>query len=133
MLILISDGDNTAGNLDPLTVARLAGQFSVKIYTIAVGKPAPSPTDSLGLAAQFDEGVLKSIATVGKGGFFRATDAGQLQQIFARINRLERAPVRVQTYEDIQDQYRPYLYWGLVFWLLTLLLKNTVLANILED
>ena len=132
VLILLSDGDNTAGNLDPLTVARLAQNFGVKIYTIAVGKRT-QPTDTLGIAAQFDEGILKTIAQIGQGGFFRATDNGQLQQVFARIDKLERAPVRVQTYEDVQDQYRPYIYWGITFLLLALLLKNTVLGNILED
>ena len=133
VLILLSDGDNTAGNLDPLTVARLARQFGVKIYTIAVGQRLQSATESAGIAAQFDEGILKTIATVGQGGFFRATDAGQLRRVFARIDKLERAPIQVQTYEDIQDQYRPYIYWGIAFLLLALFLKNTVLGNSLED
>jgi Ca-activated chloride channel family protein len=132
VLILLSDGDNTAGNLDPLTVARLAQNFGVRIYTIAVGQRSRS-TDTTGVTTQFDESVLKTIASVGKGGFFRATDAGQLSQVFARIDRLERAPVRVQTYEDVQDQYRPYIYWGISFMLLALFLKNTVLGNSLED
>lgn len=132
VLILLSDGDNTAGNLDPLTVAQLAQNFGIKIYTIAVGKRTQL-ADTPGVATQFDEGVLKTIATVGQGGFFRAGDAGQLRQVFARIDKLERAPVRVQTYEDVQDQYRPYIYWGISFLLLALFLKNTVLANSLED
>ncbi|MBO0948599.1 vWA domain-containing protein [Fibrella forsythiae] len=132
VLILLSDGDNTAGNLDPLTVARLAQNFGVKIYTIAVGKRTRL-ADTLGIATQFDEGILKTIASVGQGGFFRANDAGQLRQVFARIDKLERAPVRVQTYEDIQDQYRPYIYWGISFLLVALFLKNTVLGNSLED
>jgi Ca-activated chloride channel family protein len=132
VLILLSDGDNTAGNLDPLTVARLAQNFGIKIYTIAVGKRTQR-SDTMGVATQFDEGILKTIASVGQGGFFRASDAGQLQQIFSRIDRLERAAVRVQTYEDIQDQYRPYIYWGILFMLLALFLKTTVLGNSLED
>ncbi len=132
VLILLSDGDNTAGNLDPLTVARLAQHFGIKVYTIAVGTRVRS-ADTTGVTTQFDEGILRTIATVGQGSFFRATDAGQLQQVFARIDRLERAPVRVQTYEDVQDQYRPYIYWGLSFLLLVLFLKNTVLGNSLED
>ena len=132
VLILLSDGDNTAGNLDPLTVARLAQNFGIKIYTIAVGQRRRA-ADSTGTASQFDEGILKMIATVGQGGFFRATDTGQLGQVFARIDKLERAPVRVDTYEDIQDQYRPYFYWGIAFLLLALFLKNTILGNSLED
>ncbi|MBO0930710.1 vWA domain-containing protein [Fibrella aquatilis] len=133
VLVLLSDGDNTAGNLDPITVARLATGFNVRLYTIAVGKRPARTRDTLSTAGQFDEGILQSIAKVGRGSFFRATDADQLRQVFAQIDRLERVPVQVRTYEDIQDQYRPYLYWGVVFLLVSLLLKNTVLGNSLED
>lgn len=130
VLVLISDGDNTAGNLDPLTVARLATPFNVKIYTIAIGQRS-GRTDNL--TSQFDEGILKTIANVGRGYFFRATDAGQLRQVFSRIDHLERAPIHVETYEDVQDQYRPYIYWGICFLLLGLVLKNTAVGNSLED
>ena len=133
VLVLLSDGDNTAGNLAPLTVARLAAPFNVKIYTIAGGQRPARADAGAGFAAQFDEGILKTIATVGRGYFFRATDVGQLRQVFARIDRLERAPIHVETYEDVQDQYRPYIYWGIAFLLLGLLLKNTALGNSLED
>ena len=133
VLVLLSDGDNTAGNLDPLTVARLATGFNVRLYTIAVGKRTTRQRDTLSITGQFDEGILQTIAKVGRGAFFRATDEGQLKQIFIQIDHLERMPVQVRTYEDIQDQYRPYLYWGVVFLLISLLLKNTVLGNSLED
>ena len=133
VLVLLSDGDNTAGNLDPITVARLATGFNVRLYTIAVGKRPARPTDTLSTTGQFDEGILQSIAKVGRGSFFRATDEGQLRQVFTQIDRLERVPVQVRTYEDIQDQYQPYLYWGVVFLLVSLFLKNTVLGNSLED
>lgn len=133
VLVLLSDGDNTAGNLDPMTVARLAKGFNVRLYTIAVGKRTAQQRDTLATTGQFDEGILQAIAKVGRGSFFRATDVNQLKQVFAQIDRLERMPVRVRTYEDIQDQYRPYLYWGVVFLLASLFLKNTVLGNSLED
>lgn len=133
VLVLLSDGDNTAGNLDPLTVARLAPGFNVRLYTIAVGRRTAPQRDTLTTTGQYDEGILRTIARAGRGAFFRATDATQLKQVFAQIDRLERVPVRVRAYEDIQDQYRPYLYWGVVFLLVSLLLKNTVLGNSLED
>jgi Ca-activated chloride channel homolog len=62
-----------------------------------------------------------------------ATDAGRLEAIFAQINQLEKAPVRVQIHEDVQDFYRVYLYWGVVFLLMSLFLKVTIVGNILED
>ena len=127
IIILLSDGDNTAGNLDPLTAARLAKVFMIRLYTIAVGRPVGSQ------AMTVDEGILKTIATTGNGSFFRATDAKRLRAVFAQINRLEKAPVRVRVFEDIRDYYRVYLYWGITFLLVALLLKNTIFGNVLED
>jgi Ca-activated chloride channel family protein len=129
VVILLSDGDNTAGNLDPVMAARLARAFKIRIYTIAVGKPETTRDETISV----DEGILKTIATIGQGSFFRATDASRLETVFAQINQLEKAPVRVQIHEDVQDFYRVYLYWGIVFLLVALLLKVTIVGNILED
>lgn len=129
IIILLSDGDNTAGNLDPITAARLASAFNIKLYTVAVGRTVRSDTTALTV----DEGVLKTIATIGNGSFFRATDTRRLRAVFAQINRLEKAPVRIRVYEDVQDYYRGYLYWGIAFLLFALLLKNTIFGNVLED
>ena len=129
VIILLSDGDNTAGNLDPLTAAKLAKAFGMRLYTIAVGRSVASATE----AVTVDEGILKTIATIGNGSFFRATDAKRLQSVFAQINRLEKAPIRVTLYEDVRDYYRVYLYWGIVFLLLAMLLKTTIFGNVLED
>ncbi len=129
IIILLSDGDNTAGNLDPVTAARLAKLFHIRLYTIAVGRPVTSSSK----AATVDEGILKTIATIGRGSFFRATDAKRLRAVFSQISQLEKAPVRVQIYEDVQDYYRIYLYWGISFLLFALFLKNTIFGNILED
>ncbi|QKZ15534.1 VWA domain-containing protein [Spirosoma sp. KUDC1026] len=129
VVILLSDGDNTAGNLDPVMAARLARAFKIRLYTIAVGRPERSRDQTVSV----DEGILKTIATIGQGNFFRATDAGRLEAVFAQINQLEKAPVRILVHEDIQDFYRVYLYWGVVFLLVSLFLKVTIVGNILED
>jgi Ca-activated chloride channel family protein len=129
IVILISDGDNTAGNLDPITAARLAKAFNIRLYTIAVGRVTRSSTS----ASTIDEGILKTIAGIGSGSFFRAIDAGRLRSVFAQIDRLEKAPVRMLVYEDVQDCYRAYLYWAISFLLFALCLKTTVVGNILED
>ncbi|GAB3986770.1 VWA domain-containing protein [Spirosoma daeguense] len=129
IVILLSDGDNTAGNLDPATAAKLAKAFNIRIYTIAVGKLVATSNT----AVTVDEGILKTIATIGNGSFFRAADARNLQRVFAQINRLEKSPVQIRVYEDIQDYYRVYLYWAICFLLLVLLLKNTIFGNVLED
>lgn len=130
VVILLSDGDNTAGNLDPVTAARLAKAFGIRIYTIAIGRSSKNSTDA---TQTMDESILKTIASIGEGSFYRATDIKKLQRIFAEINRLEKAPMRTQVYQDVQDYYRVYLYWSLGFLLFALLLKNTIFGNILED
>ena len=129
IIVLLSDGDNTAGNLDPITAARLANAFNIRLYTIAVGRVTRSTT----AASTVDEGVLKTVATIGNGSFFRATDTRRLRAVFAQIDRLEKAPIRIRVYEDVQDYYRVYLYWGIAFLLFALLLKNTIFGNVLED
>ncbi len=129
VIILLSDGDNTAGNLDPVTAARLAKAFNIRIYTIAVGRAIRSSAS----ASTVDEGILKTIAGIGNGSFFRAADAGRLRAVFTQIDQLEKAPVRTLVYEDVQDQYRVYLYWAISFLLFALFLKNTIVGNVLQD
>ncbi len=128
VIILLSDGDNTAGNLDPLTAARLARAFGIRIYTIAVGRLAGQNSE-----ATVDEGILKTVATTGAGSYFRAADARRLRAVFAQIDRLEKAPVQIRIYEDVRDYYRVYLYWGISFLLFVMLLKLTIFGNVLED
>lgn len=136
VVILLSDGENTAGNLEPLMAARLAKAYGIRIYTIAVGKagaPVSIPTDNTPTRFVVDEGVLKTIAQIGDGSFFRASDINQLSRIFTQINKLEKAPVQTRVYQDVQDFYRVYLYWALLFFLVALFLKSTIFGNSLED
>ncbi|GAB3576954.1 VWA domain-containing protein [Spirosoma luteolum] len=130
VVILLSDGDNTAGNLDPVTAARLARAFGIRIYSIAVGRP---PVQQAGASTTVDEGILKTIASLGGGSFFRAADARRLEAVFRQIDRLEKSPVRVRVYEDVRDYYRVYLYWGVLFLLVVMGLKVTIFGNVLED
>jgi len=131
--ILLSDGDNTAGNLDPVTVAKLAKAFDIRLYTIAVGRTSASGGPGAPSVITVDEGILATIAGIGGGTFFRATDVPRLRTVFREIDRLEKAPVRTKSYQDVRDYYRIYLYWAVVFLLLTLLLKSTIFGNVLED
>jgi Ca-activated chloride channel homolog len=134
--ILISDGDNTSGNLDPLTAARLARAYGVRIYTIAVGQiTAPTTTpDSLGTStARVDESELQNIAAASNGRYFRATDTNALRTVFGQINQLEKVKYRDVMYREVKDHYRVYLYWAVVLLLVALATKSTFMANILED
>ncbi len=137
--ILLSDGDNTAGNIDPITAAELASAYGIKIYTIVVGKEGlvPYGKDFFGrpnmIENTVDETTMRKIADIGGGEFFRATDAQALTQVFARIDQFEKAEIKETRFKDTSDYYFIYLQWAIVFFLLWLMLKSTFVVNVLQD
>lgn len=140
VVVLLSDGESTAGNLDPITAAKLAKAFGIRVYTVAIGRTGPKPVvsapDSLMLSSPQtapDEGTLQRIAKITNGQFYRATDNTALKNIFAQIDNLERVKVKNRRYREVKDFYRVYLDWALAFFLLMMFLKVTFIANVLED
>lgn len=139
VLILISDGDNTAGNIDPITAAELAYGYDIKLYTILVGKDGPVPMgkDIFGrpniVENQVDETTMRKIADIGKGEFFRVDDNNALKQVFAKIDQYEKAEIKETRYKDTTDYYHIYLVWAMVLYLIWLLSKSTFLSNALQD
>ena len=137
--ILISDGENTAGNLDPLTAAQLAHAYGVKIYTIGLGQDGyvPYGRDEAGrprfVETRLDETAMRQLAQAGDGQFFRASDMNALRNVFRRIDQYEKSEIKQTRYRNTKDYYRIYLLWCVGLWLLWLALKNTFLANSLED
>jgi Ca-activated chloride channel homolog len=95
VLVLLTDGEDNASSIPPLEAAKLAKQYGIRIYTIGVGKngPVPFPTNFGGYAmaeAPMDEDLLKEIAAVTGGQYFRATDQQALESIYGKINELEK-------------------------------------------
>ncbi|AKD04586.1 VWA domain-containing protein [Pontibacter korlensis] len=139
VIILISDGENTAGSLDPELAAQLAYGYGIKLYTIGIGKDGQIPYDVDGsgqilyVETLMDETNLREIAQIGQGQFFRADSKDALQQVFQNINRLEKTEVTEKRFRDTRDYYQVYLKWALLLLLIWMLLKNTFLANVLED
>jgi len=139
VMILLSDGESNAGNVDPLFAAQLASAFDIKIYTIAVGKDGMVPygTDFFGrpqmVESYLDETTLREIARIGNGQFFRASDGNALQQIFEQIDTLEKAEILENRYKETADYYRIYLFWAMLFFLVWLGLKSSFLNNFLLD
>ena len=138
--LLLSDGENTAGSLDPLLAAQLAHAYGIRLYTIGLGQDGfvPYGRDSLSgkpryVQTRLDETTMRQLAQATEGRFFRATDNAALSQVFAAINQLEKSDIHTQRYRSVQDYYRPYLGLGIVCWLLWLGLKATFLNNVLED
>jgi len=137
--ILLSDGDNTAGNIDPITAAELAAAYNIKMYTIVVGKEGMVPfgKDFFGrpnmVENTVDESTMRKIAELGGGEFFRVTDNQALQQVFNKINQYEKAEIKETRFKDTTDFYFIYLRWAMILFLLWLLLKSTFLSNVLQD
>jgi len=137
--ILLSDGDNTAGNIDPITSAELAAAYDIKIYTIIVGQEGMVPfgKDYFGrpnmVENTIDETTMRKIAQIGAGEFFRVTDNEALKNVFSRIDQYEKAEIQETRFKDTADYYFVYLKWAVLFFLLWLLLKSTFLSNALQD
>lgn len=139
VLILLSDGDNTAGNIDPITAAELARSFNIKIYTIAIGKEGRVPfgKDFFGrtryVENTLDETNLRKIAEIGDGEFYRVSDNEALENVFALIDQYEKAEIKETRFKDTQDYYMIYLTWAMVFLISWIGLKSTFIANVLQD
>jgi Ca-activated chloride channel family protein len=137
--ILLSDGDNTAGNIDPITAAELAAAYGIKVYTIVVGKEGlvPYGKDFFGkpqmVENTVDETTMRKIAEIGGGQFFRATDNRALDQVFQRIDQFEKAEIKETRFKDTADYYYNYLTWAILLFLLWLLTKSTFISNVLQD
>jgi Ca-activated chloride channel family protein len=137
--ILISDGDNTAGNIDPITSAELAGAYNIKLYTIVVGQEGMVPfgKDFFGrpqmVENTVDESTMRKIAEIGGGEFFRVTDNEALINVFKRIDQYEKAEIKENRFKDTSDFYFIYVKWAISFFLLWLLLKSSFLSNVLQD
>lgn len=139
VMILLSDGESNAGNLDPITAAELANAYGIKIYTIAIGKEGRVPygVDFFGktkyVENNLDETTLREIAAIGGGKFYRASNNQALTQVFEEIDTLEKAEIKESKYKDTTDYYYPYLMWAIVFFLIWMLHKSTFMVNILAD
>ncbi|MGI4733935.1 MAG: VWA domain-containing protein, partial [Janthinobacterium lividum] len=112
--LLLSDGENTAGSLDPLLAAQLAHAYGIRLYTIGLGEDGfvPYGRDSVSGKPQYvqtrlDETTMRQLAQAADGRFFRATDNAALSQVFDEINKLEKSDIRTQRYRSVQDFYRP--------------------------
>jgi len=111
VMILLSDGSNNAGELDPLTAAEMASEFGIKIYTISAGtNQSVTYIPNRGyIRNEIDEETLKAIARQTNGQYFRANNVQRLKRIYEEIDNLERSEIYVKTYTRYQDLYGWFL------------------------
>jgi len=134
VMILLTDGINNAGFPDPVPAAEMAKALGVKIYTVGVGKPgkAPYPIDDpiFGkryryLPEQIDEEMLKEIADLTGGLYFRAKTPKMLAEIYDQISGLEKTEIKSQQYTRYRELFSYFVLSGLGIFLLELLLTHT--------
>jgi Ca-activated chloride channel homolog len=114
IVILLTDGVNNRGSIDPLTAANIAATFDIRVYPIGVGSrgPAPYPVQTprgvqyQSIEADIDEDVLMEIAGITGGSYFRATDEQKLVEIYKEIEQLERSLIDVRQFVTHREEYR---------------------------
>ena len=134
VVILLTDGENNGGLIDPETAKEIAKAFQVKVYTIGVGTDgyAPQPVNTpMGVVMQqgkvsIDEKLLKEIARETGGKYFRAKDNEGLTGIYAEINGLEKSKVEISTRTRYTEKFFPFVILALTLLFFELLLKFTV-------
>jgi Ca-activated chloride channel family protein len=136
VIILLTDGVNNAGFIEPETAADIAKQYGIKVYTIGIGTNgmaespyALSPTGKIlfqMMKVEIDEKLLKNIAKKTEGKYFRATSNSKLAEIYEAINKLETTEIEELKFYDYDEKYRPFVWLAGLLLLLELALRNTV-------
>ena len=139
IIILLTDGRNNMGEVDPITAAKLATAFNIKIYTIGVGKEgeAPYPVDDpmfgkryVYIKEDLDEVTLKAIAETTEGMYFRATSPQALKEIYKQIDKLEKTEIKGIEYTEYTDHYVSLLIIAMLLFIAEIVLGNTVLRKL---
>jgi Ca-activated chloride channel family protein len=134
VIVLVTDGVNNAGEIDPMSAASVCKGLGIRVYTIGVGTngtvqvPLNVPNPFTGqrekrlvdMQVEVDEKLLQEIARKTGGSFFRATDSNGLKQAFAEIDRLEKTPLKVKRYVRYEEAFQPLVWTALALLLLPL-------------
>jgi Ca-activated chloride channel family protein len=139
VIVLLTDGRNNRGEIDPKTAAELAQAFNIKVYTIGAGSQgtAPYPVDDpmfgrrvVQIQVDVDEAVLKEVAQLTGGHYFRATDRASLEQIYEEIDQLEKTEIEVTEFTRYSELFHFPLGLALIFLFSDVILSNTWLRRI---
>ena len=139
VIILLTDGVNNSGSIDPKLASELALQFGIKTYTIGLGTNGmaitPVAIDGRGKfvfdrkKVKIDEVLLKEIAKKTGGKYFRATNNKKLQEIYAEINKLEKTEIEEFRYYNYDEKFRPFVLLALGLFVFELLLRFTIFRS----
>jgi Ca-activated chloride channel family protein len=138
IVVLLTDGQNNAGMVDPMTAARVAGSLGLKVYTIGVGTHgrAPIPVDDpvfgrrlISVEVDIDEVTMRKIAELTGGKYFRATDTQELVSIYNQIDKMEKSKVESETFVEYTDRFLWFILPALGLFVLELGLAETILRE----
>ncbi len=139
VIILLTDGVNNQGSVDPQSAAEIAAMYGIRLYTIGVGTQGMAPypfKDPLGIThyqnipVEIDEQLLQDMAeSTNDGHYYRATSSKSLSQIFEQIDQMEKTKIDVTQYSQTKDEYLPWLILALGALLLELILKLFYFKN----
>ncbi|MDF1756145.1 MAG: VWA domain-containing protein [Verrucomicrobiales bacterium] len=130
VIVLLTDGKNNSGKLNPIEAAKLAKTLGIKVYTIAVGTygnhTVQTPRGPTRLHQEYDEETLQSIASIADGKFFRAQDTGSLQKIFSEIDQMEKTEVKRRVTVEADELFVFPAFGALAFGLITVIGRETI-------
>lgn len=138
VIILLTDGSNNRGDIDPQTAAEIAKTYGIRVYTIGVGSygqarvPVQTPIGKqyITMDNEFDETTLRSIAETTGGQYFRAKGNTSLKAIYDQIDQMEKPKLRVREFSKHTENFMPFLYAALICLLLELIIRYFVLRTI---
>ncbi len=138
VIILLTDGSNNRGDIDPQTAAEIAKTYGIRVYTIGVGSygqarvPVQTPIGKqyITMDNEFDETTLRSIAETTGGQYFRAKDNTSLKAIYDQIDQMEKTKLRVREFSKHTENFMPFLYAALICLLLELIIRYFVIRTI---
>ncbi len=139
VVILLTDGQNNRGEIDPVTAAEVAKAIGIRVYAIGVGAYGEAPVmidhplvgrQQRMMPVEIDEDMLRAVASQTGGRYYRATDKEALRNIYSEIGDLEKTKIEEQIYTDFDERYALFLIPAFVLLLLEVLLSSTRLRRI---
>lgn len=138
VIILLTDGVNNAGEIDPISAAEIAAKFGIRIYAIGVGTRGEAPypvqtpfgTRYQMVPVEIDEVLLKKISEITGGQYFRATNNRALEDIYNKIDKMEKTKIEITSYKNAKELYPTWLEIGFLFLILELTASSTILRKL---
>jgi len=136
VIILLTDGENNAGDIDPQTAAKIAAELGIKIYAIGIGStkparvPVPTPYGTQYFTTQLNDSALKKIAATTGGIYFNAKNQYELKKVYDNINSLEKTELKVNMFYNYKEKFMYVLYAAIGIFLLEIILNTLIFFRV---